>query len=98
MKVVRHLVVAAALGAGFVSCAEAHVFVGVGFSAPAVAVLPVAPVVPAVPVYAPQPLYYAPPAPVYSAPVVVGYYGHPQWHPHYYGGWHSGYAYGYWRR
>jgi hypothetical protein len=28
MKTIRHLMVAAALGCGFVSCAQAHVFVG----------------------------------------------------------------------
>ena len=29
MKVIRHLLVAAALGGGFIGCAEAHVFIGV---------------------------------------------------------------------
>jgi hypothetical protein len=92
MKVIRHLVVAAALGVGLVSCAEAHVFVGVGVSVPAFPVMPV------VPAYVPSPVYYAPPPPpppVYTAPVVIGYYGHPRY-PRYYGGW--GYGYGYWRR
>ncbi|MFM0555236.1 hypothetical protein P0D69_30320 [Paraburkholderia sediminicola] len=92
MKVIRHLVVAAALGAGLVSCAEAHVFVGVGVGVPAF------PMVPVVPAYVPPPVYYAPPPPpppVYAAPVVIGYYGHPQY-PRYYGGW--GYGNGYWRR
>lgn len=98
MKVIRHLVVAAALGVGFASCAEAHVFVGVGFAAPAVPIVPVVAVAPVVPVYAPQRVYYAPPAPpVYGTSVLVGYYGHP-WRPRYYGGWHGGYGYGYWRR
>jgi hypothetical protein len=40
--------------------------------------------------------YAAPPPPVYTAPVVVGYYGHPAWYGGYHGGWHGGY--GYWRR
>jgi hypothetical protein len=94
MKVIRHLVVAAALGVGLVSCAEAHVFVGVGVGVGA----PAFPMVPVVPAYLPPPVYYAappPPPPVYTAPVVIGYYGHPQY-PRYYGGW--GYGYGYWRR
>ena len=70
MKVIRHLVVAAALGVGLVSCAEAHVFVGVGVGMPAFPV--------PVPAYVPPPVYYAPPPPpVYTAPVVIGYYGHP---------------------
>jgi hypothetical protein len=88
MKVIRHLLVAAALGGGFISCAEAHVFIGVGITAPAF---------PVIPAYAPPPVYYAPPPPppVYVAPVVIGYYGHPRWYPHYYG---YGYRYGYWRR
>ncbi|MEM5453274.1 hypothetical protein VSR69_00220 [Paraburkholderia phytofirmans] len=97
MKVIRHLVVAAALGVGLVSCAEAHVFVGVGVAVGAPA-FPMVPVVPVVPAYVPPPVYYAappPPPPVYTAPVVIGYYGHPQY-PRYYGGW--GYGYGYWRR
>jgi hypothetical protein len=94
MKIIRHLAVAVALGCGLVSCAEAHVFVGVGISAPA---LPVVPLTPVVAVYAPPPVYYAPPPPpVYTAPVVVGYYGQPRWYPRYHGGWH--YGYGYWRR
>ena len=87
MKGIRQAVVAAALSVGLVSCAEAHVFVGVGISTPVV--IPAPPVV-AAPVYVPRPVYYAPP-PVYTAPVVVGYYGHPRWwYRHYYG-------YGYWR-
>lgn len=88
MKVLSQLVVAAALGVGLVSCAEAHVFVGVGVGVP---------VFPVVPAYVPPPVYYAPPPPpppVYTAPVVIGYYGHPHWYPPYYGG----YAVGYWRR
>lgn len=92
MKVIRHLVVAAALGVGLVSCAEAHVFVGVGGGVPAFPVMPV------VPAYVPPSVYYAPPPPpppVYTAPVVIGYSGHPQY-PRYDGGWGDGY--GYWRR
>jgi hypothetical protein len=91
MKAIRHLIVASALGAGFVSAAEAHVFVGVGFAAP---VVPVVPVYVPPPVYAPAPVYYAPPPPIYRVPVVIGYYGH----PHYYGRWHYGYGHGYWRQ
>ncbi len=94
MKMIRHVVVAAALTGGLMSRSEAHVFVGVGIG-PAV---PVAPMVP-VPVYAPPPGYYVPPPPpLYAAPpvyvpppVVVGYYGYPRW-------WYrNGYGYGYWR-
>jgi hypothetical protein len=91
MKAIRHLLVAAALGVGWVSCAQAGVFVGVGIAAPAY---------PVVPAYVPPPVYYAPPPvlppPVYSAPVVIGYYGYPHYYGGYYGGWHGGY--GYWRR
>jgi hypothetical protein len=36
MKTIRYLLVAAVLGCGFVTCAQAHVFVGTGFSAPRV--------------------------------------------------------------
>lgn len=82
MKAIRYLIVAAALGCGFVSCAQAHVSIGIGFSAP------VYPVMPAVPVIAPAPVYVAPPlaSPVYYGPppVVGGYYGRPY-----------GYGYGY---
>ena len=91
MKGIRHLIVAAALTAGMIGVAQAHVFVGVGIAP----VMPIVPVVPA-PVYAPPPpVYYAPPpaAVVYAAPpVVAGYYGYPYWwhRPHYYG-------YTYWR-
>ena len=60
MKGIRHVAVAALLGLGMVSAAQAHVFVGVGVEMPAV---PVAPVVPALPVTA-LPVY-APPPPVY---------------------------------
>ena len=84
MKVVRYLLVAAALGGGLVSCAQAHVFIGEGVAARAYPVLPA---------YMPPPVYYAPPLlpvpappPVYPTPVVIGYYG----------GWHGGD--GYWRR
>ena len=55
MKTIRYLIVAAALGCGFVSCAQAHVSIGIGFSAP------VYPVMPAVPVIAAAPVYVAPP-------------------------------------
>ncbi|HXZ09380.1 MAG TPA: hypothetical protein VEI25_15120 [Paraburkholderia sp.] len=92
MKGIRQAVVAVALSVGLVSCAEAHVFVGVGISTPVV--MPAVPAVPVVaaPIYVPRPVYYAPP-PVYTTPVVVGYYGHPGWgYRHYYG-----YGYGYWR-
>lgn len=92
MKVIRQLVVAAALGGGLVSCADAHVSFGVNVGIAA----PVFPVVQPVPVYVPPPVYYAPPPPVYTAPVVTGYYGPPPAYPAYYGGWH--YGYGYWRR
>lgn len=80
--------IAAALGAGFTSAAQAHVSVGIGIG------------VPAYPVYAapPPPVYYAPPPPVYYAPPVVyappavvvggGYYRRPYW-----GGYHGGYGY-----
>jgi hypothetical protein len=84
MKGIRQIVVGSALAVGLVSCAQAHVFVGVGIAPMA----PVVPVVPfgAVPVYAPPPpVYYAPP-PVYAAPpVVVGYWGRPRGYYHYYG-------------
>ncbi|MGA7814165.1 hypothetical protein, partial [Caballeronia sp.] len=73
MKAIRHVLVAAALGVGLVSCAQARVFVGVGIGAPAYPVLPA---------YVPPPVYYAPPpppllppTPVYSTPIVIGYYG-----------------------
>jgi hypothetical protein len=95
MKIIRHLMVAATLGLGLVGCAQAHVFVGIGFSAP---VYPVMPVVPAVPVIAAAPVYAAPP-PVYYAPpppVVTGYYyGRPYGYayPRHYGCWNCGYAY-----
>lgn len=79
MKAIRYWVVAAALGCGFVSCAQAHVSIGIGFSAPVYPVMPAVPVIAAAPVYvAPPPVYYAPP------PVVAGYYGRPY-----------GYGYGY---
>jgi len=79
MKAIRYLVVAAALGCGFVSCAQAHVSIGIGFSAPVYPVMPAVPVIAAAPVYvAPPPVYYAPP------PAVAGYYGRPY-----------GYGYGY---
>jgi hypothetical protein len=98
MKVIRHLLVAATLGVGLVSCAQARVFVGVGIAAPAYPVLPA---------YVAPPVYYAPPLPVlpppppvYPTPVVVGYYGYPHsyggYYGGYYGGWHGGY--GYWHR
>ena len=94
MKLVRHLLLAAALSAGFVTCAQAHVFVGIGIAAPAFPVYVPPPV--ALPAYyAPPPVYYAPPPPVVTAPVVIGYYGHPHWYPRPYG---YGYGYGYWRR
>lgn len=93
MKVIRQLVVAAALGGGLVSCADAHVSFGVSVGI-------AAPVFPVVPVYVPPPVYYAPPpppaTPVYAAPVVTSYYGPPPAYPPYYAGWH--YGYGYWRR
>lgn len=40
MKVIRHLLVAAALGGGFASCVEARVSIGVGITAPAFPVVP----------------------------------------------------------
>jgi hypothetical protein len=92
MKVIPKLAVAALLGAGLVSCAQAHVSIGigVGVSAPAYPVMPVVPIAPA---YVAPPVYYAPPPPpVYTAPVVMGYYGYPRWNTGYYAG------YGYWRR
>lgn len=96
MKFIRQLAVAAVLGAGLVSGAQAHVFVGIGVGVAGPG-YPVVPVVPVAPVYVAPPVYYAPPPPpVYTAPVVVGYYGHPAWYGGYYGGWHGGY--GYWRR
>jgi hypothetical protein len=96
MKEIRQAAVAAALSAGLVSVAEAHVFVGFGIGAPVVPVVSMVAAVPVapVPVYAPPPapVYYAPPPLVYAPPVVVGYYGHPRW-----GYQHYGYGYGYWR-
>ncbi|HVE06677.1 MAG TPA: hypothetical protein VNE00_05425 [Paraburkholderia sp.] len=88
MKGIRQIVVGAALAGGLISCAQAHVFVGVGI-APVAPIVPVVPVVPvgAVPVYAPPPpVYYGPP-PVYAAPpmVVGGYWGHPHGYYRYYG-------------
>jgi hypothetical protein len=92
MKTIRYLMVAAALGCGLVSCAQAHVFVGLGFSTPVYPVVQPVPVMPAVPVYAsPPPVYYAPPA-----PVVTGYYyGRPYGYGYarHYGCWNCGYAY-----
>ena len=66
MRFIRQLAVAAALGVGLVSCAQAHVFVGIGVGlAPA---YPVVPMVPAAPVYVAPPVYYAaPPPPVYTS-------------------------------
>jgi hypothetical protein len=93
MKGIRHIAVAALLGLGLVSAAQAHVFVGVGIGpvAPVVPVMPVVSVAP-LPVYAPPPpVYYAPPPAVYAPPVVVGYWGH----PHY--AYRGYYGYGYWR-
>jgi hypothetical protein len=91
MKGIRHVAVAAVLGMGLVSAAQAHVFVGVGIApvvAPVVPLVPGVPLGPVVPVYAPPPpVYYA--SPVYAPPVVVGYWGHPHWG-------YRGY-YGYWR-
>jgi hypothetical protein len=92
MKTVRYLIVAAALGSGFVTRAQAHMFVGVGFSVPGYPVMPAVPVVVAAPVYvAPPPVYYAPP------PVVAGYYGRPYGYgyayPRHYGCWNCGFAY-----
>ncbi len=90
MKPIRYLVIAAALGFGFVSSAQAHVFVGIGFPAP---VYPAVPVVAAAPVYAaPPPAYYAPP------PVVTGYYygrpyGYGYGYARHYGCWNCGYVY-----
>ena len=83
MKKIVPFMVAAAMGLGVATTAQAHVFVGVGFAGPVY------------PAYVPPPVYYAPP-PVYRAPVVVGYYGRP-YYPRYYG-WHHGYGYGYWGR
>ncbi|CAN7347804.1 hypothetical protein [Caballeronia sp. dw_19] len=94
MKTIRHLIVAAALGCGLVSCAQAHVFVGVGFAAP---VYPVMPVIAPAPVYATAPVYAAPPPAYYAPPPVVTgyYYGHPYGYGYarHYGCWNCGYAY-----
>jgi hypothetical protein len=92
MKTIRYLIVAAALGCGFVSCAQAHVSIGIGFSAPVYPVMPAVPMIAAAPVYAaPPPVYYAPP------PVVAGYYGRPYGYGYGYarpyGCWNCGYAY-----
>lgn len=58
MRTIRYLLVAAVLGCGFVTCAQAHVFVGTGFSAPAYPVMPAVPMIAAAPVYAaPPPVY-----------------------------------------
>ena len=75
-------IVAAALGVGFVSAAQAHVSVGIGIG------IPVAPVYP---VYA-APVYAPPPAVVYGGYGGYGYYGHPYWR---HGGY---YRHGYYRR
>ena len=73
MKFIRQLAVAGVLGGGLVSCAQAHVFVGIGAGVAGPA-FPVVPVVPVAPAYVAPPVYYAPPPPpVYTAPVVVGY-------------------------
>lgn len=84
MKKLGSVLVAGALGVGFMSAAQAHVSIGVGIG------------VPAYPVYAapPAPVYVAPPPPVYVAPPPVvyappppvvyggyGYYGRP-YHRH----------------
>jgi hypothetical protein len=100
VKKIIPFVVAAALGVGFTTAAEAHVSVGIGIG------VPVGPVYPAYPVYAPPPVYYAPPpAPVvYAPPVVVvgGGYGYYGYRGRYYGrGYygHGGYGHGgYYRR
>jgi hypothetical protein len=95
MKAIRYVIVAAALGCGWVSYAQAHMFVGIGVAAP---VYPVVQPVPAVPVYVP-PAYYAPPPAYYAPPpVVAGYYGAPYGYayPRHYGCWNCGY--GYWAR
>jgi hypothetical protein len=90
MKTVRYLLVAAALGCASMTRAQAHMFVGVGFSAPMYPVMPAVPMIAATPVYAPPPpVYYAPP------PVVAGYYGRPYGYgyayPRHYGCWNCGY-------
>jgi len=94
MKGIRQVIVGAVLAGGLISCAQAHVFVGVGVGmAPVMPMVPVAPMVP-VPVYAPPPpVYYGPPPPVYVAPPVVigGYWGHP--HGYYRGYYGYGYRY-----
>lgn len=94
MKKTVSFIVAAVLGVGLVSAAEAHVSVGIGIG------IPVAPAYPvyAAPVYAPPPppVVYAPPPVVYAPPPAVvvggyGYYGHPYWRHHgYYRGYHGG--------
>jgi hypothetical protein len=95
MKAIRNALVALVLSGGWMSCAQAHVFVGFGVG---VAAAPVAlvPAVPVAPVYAaPPPVYYAPPPPappVYAAPVVS------YWQPAYYPAYSWRYGYGYWRR
>ncbi|MFC5428368.1 hypothetical protein ACFPTO_06045 [Paraburkholderia denitrificans] len=90
MKKTVSFIVAAVLGVGLVSAAEAHVSVGIGIG------IPVAPAYPvyAEPVYVPPPVVYAPPPVVYAPPpgVVVGGYwgGGPYWHRPY-GGYYRGY-------
>jgi|HubBroStandDraft_5_1064220.scaffolds.fasta_scaffold116957_2 hypothetical protein len=87
MKKVLPVLVAAALGIGLISSAQAHVFVGIGVGVP---------FRPAYPVYAAPLAYYPPPAPsivyapppppvVYAPPppVVVGYYPHRYYYPVY---------------
>ncbi|KMZ13837.1 putative transmembrane protein [Candidatus Burkholderia humilis] len=74
MKKLSGVLVAVALGAGFVGVAQAHVSVGIGVGVPSYPVY----AAPAS-VYVAPPVYYSPPPPpvVYAPPpaVVVGGYG-----------------------
>lgn len=103
MKKIIAFVVAATLGVGLTTAAEAHVSVGIDLGVPIAPAYPVYAAPPPV-VYAPPPpvVYAAPPPVVYAPPVVVGgYYGYgrPYYHGYYHGYYGRGYyGPGYWRR
>jgi hypothetical protein len=101
MKQIVPFIVAAALGAGVTSAAQAHVSVGIGIGVPVYSAPPVVYAPPTPVIYQPPPqpvIYAAPPPVVYAAPPVVvgGYYGRPYWGGGYRGGYYRG-GYGGWR-
>jgi hypothetical protein len=101
VKKIVPFLVAAAVGAGFVNAAQAHVTVGIGIGVPAYPVYAAPPPVyyapPPAPVIYAQPPVYIPPPVVYAQPPVVvgGYYGRPYYGGGYGYGYRGGYGYGY---